>query len=223
MVWNIALECISTIVLSIIWLYSRKGNVAPTLKNRFFQLCFFITFLAMTSNIISTLFIYNLNAFSIFPAWISNTIYFISTPLMGYIYSLYILVNVYEEDKFPKNIFYSLSIPALLYSIIILTNPWTHSIYGISLEFGYDQGPLISLTYIIFYLYCIICILMVILKGKKLDRTVRAILFSFPLIAALVIIVQLIFPSIILSGSAATIALLMIYYICKTSKSQSTI
>lgn len=211
MVWNIAPECISTIVLSIIWIYSRKGNVAPSLKNKLFQLCFLVTFLAMTSNIISTLLLYDLNSFLLLPAWITNTIYFITTPLMGFVYSLYLIVNLYEDDEFPKKLFCCMFVPALLYVLLVCINPWTHGIYSISLDQGYQQGPLILVTYLIFYLYCFIGILMVVIKGRKLEKTVRAILFYFPLIAGLVIIAQLFAPSIILSGSAATIALLMIY------------
>ena len=43
--WNIVAECISEINLIIIWFYSRKSNLVPSLRNRLFQFCFFVTFL----------------------------------------------------------------------------------------------------------------------------------------------------------------------------------
>ncbi|MGX8850146.1 putative bifunctional diguanylate cyclase/phosphodiesterase [Amedibacillus sp. YH-ame10] len=211
MVWNIAPECISTVVLSIIWIYSRKGSIAPSLKNKLFQLCFLVTFLAMTTNIVSTLLIYNLSSYTLVLAWITNTIYFITTPLMGMIYYLYVMANLYDHRGVPKGTLFIMLIPAFIYIGMVIVNPWTHAIYSLTLENGYQTGTWIASTYIIFYLYCMIAVIAVIWKGKYVEKTVRTILFSFPLIAAIVIIFQQAFPEIVLSGSAATIALLMIY------------
>lgn len=210
MVWNISCECIASIVLAILWTYSRKGNVAPNWKNRLFQICFLTTFLAIVSNIISTLLIYDMNRFVYYPAWIANTVYFIATPLMGVAYFLYTLATLYENQKITKQSLFLILLPGLLYILIILCNPWTHWIFSLSLQ-GYARGPYIILTYLVFYLYCLMCIVLVVWKGSFVDKTIRRILFSFPLIAGVVIVVQQVFPDIILSGSAATIALLMIY------------
>ena len=51
--WNIIPECISIIILLIIWSYSRKGSNLPTLTNQLFQACFLVTFLAISTNILS--------------------------------------------------------------------------------------------------------------------------------------------------------------------------
>lgn len=211
MSWNIAPECTSTVVLCIIWIYSRKGNPSPSLKNRLFQGCFFVTFCAMTSNILSTLLLYQLTPATLVPAWLVTSFYFIATPLMGMIYYFYVLTYIYDEEKTVIKRFLITSVPGFAYMIMVLLNPFTKSLFAISLGTGYTKGHGIAATYVVFYLYCLACAFAVLIRRRAVQSSIRTILFVFPFIAAGIIIVQMIFPDIILSGSAATSALLLIY------------
>lgn len=211
MSWNMAPEAISIVVLCIIWVYSRKGNLIPSLKNRLFQASFLTTFGSMTSNILSTVLIYTLSSHTLVLAWLVNLFYFLTTPLMGMAYYFYALANIYEgERNVGKHVLIS-TIPGLAYALLVLLNPFHHAVFDITLEHGYTQGPWIFVTYLIFYFYCAACVVLVALKGHRVSPTIRRILFSFPIIAGLVIIIQQVFPEIVLSGSAATCALLLIY------------
>ena len=55
------------------------------------------------------------------------------------------------------------------------------------------------------------CLIIVLVAGKQVEKSVKAILTAFPIIATVVIVVQQIFPYVMLSGTAATCALLIIY------------
>lgn len=211
MVWNITAECVSAIILCIIWVYSRKGNSLPTLQNKFFGVCFVVTFIAIISNIAATLLLYNLDAVPLFLAWAVNIVYFVMTPLMGVFYFNYVVSFVLED---PKRIYRTLmwtSIPAAVYLIFVFTSPANGLLFNIDSVVGYSRGPYIAVTYIVFYLYCFACPLIVFLKGKHLEASTRRILISFPIIAAVVIIVQQFASEYVLTGSAATCALLIIY------------
>lgn len=211
MEWNIAAECISTVVLCILWIYSRKGNPIPSLKNKLFQLCFLVTFCAMVSNILSTILIYTLNPYTLLLTWILNTFYFIATPLMGTVYFFYSLANVYEGNPKISKYFLITSLPSIVYGVMVLLNPLTRNIFNITLEHGYTQEKLIMTTYYVFYFYCIACVVLIILQGKRVSTAIKVILFTYPLIAVIVILIQMMYPNIILSGSAATCAILLIY------------
>lgn len=211
MSWDMAPEAVSTVVLCIIWVYSRRGNLIPSLKNRLFQVSLFTTFCAMTSNILSAVLIYTLNPYTLVLTWVMNLVYFMTTPLMGMVYFFYVLANIYEGDLKIGRYFLFASLPGMVYIILVLLSPVNHGVFSLSLERGYAQGPLIAVTYIVFYLYCVACVFLVVWRGKRVAPAIRAILFTFPLIAALVIVIQLIHPSTVLSGSAATCALLLIY------------
>nr|WP_207729250.1 EAL domain-containing protein [Hungatella hominis] len=198
-------------MLCIIWNYSRQSHSLPTLKNKLFQVCFLTTFLAMTSNILSTICIQNTGVIPLWVNWPVTTIYFIATPLMGVIYFYYALSILYEnQPRFPKRWLFLL-LPAVFYLLLVISNPFTGSLFSLSLETRYEQGPLIITTYLVFYIYCLFTCVTVVALGKRVDPTIRNILACFPLIAALVVIIQQIFPEVILSGSAATCALLILY------------
>lgn len=209
--WNIAAECISIVNLAIIWSYSRKSDLVPSLKNRLFQSCFSVTFCAMGFNILSTLMLTYPAGVPLFLTWIVTTIYFIATPLMGMCYFFYTVATVFEARGKSIKVMAFTAIPGLAYFILVLWNPVNRLLFDISPNGIYRQGSLILTTYIVFYLYCIAAVAVVIVWRKSVEPSVRHILTAFPLIAMAVIIIQQIIPQIILSGSAATSALLIIY------------
>lgn len=211
MSWNIAPECVSVVTLGIIWLYSRRGSVLPTLKDQLFQGCFLVTFCAMTSNILSTVMILNYKTVPLSLIWLVTMIYYLLTPLMGLIYFLYSTSVIYDDKKSLKKIIGFGSIPGLVYILLVLLNPFTKELFDINRLEGYTQGRLVAVTYIIFYMYCFMSVLVVLANRKLVSPQIYRILGSFPLIAVIVIIFQQFYPSVILSGSAATSALLIIY------------
>ncbi len=209
--WNIAPESISLVILAIIWVYSRKGSHIPTLKNRMFQGCLMVTFSAMFTNIASTVMLYHYDAIPLWTTWTMTTIYFILTPLMGLVYFLYSISVIYSEETARNKIMGYGLIPGILYFILILLNPFTKNIFDINAAYGYVRGSLIDVTYVVFYAYCAASIITALMNRRRIEPKIYRILSTFPVLAVLVIIVQQIYPDIILSGSAATCAMLIIY------------
>ncbi|MEG0367365.1 MAG: diguanylate phosphodiesterase, partial [Coprobacillus sp.] len=114
MEWNIAPECISIVILSIVWIYSRKSHMTPSLKNRLFQGCLFVSFVAMATNILSTIMIAYV---TIFPLWLNHlitTIYFVFTPLMGLVYSFYSAAIIFEGKETLRRTLLIWMIPGVL-------------------------------------------------------------------------------------------------------------
>lgn len=209
--WNIAPEYVSTVILCIIWVYSRRGSTLPTLKNKLFQVCFVVTFGAMVSNILSTelIAIYREVPFAL--TWLVTTIYFIFTPLMGLVYCMYTVAVIYENQKGIGKILISCSCFGIVYFIVVLSNFMTNKIFDINMTQGYVQGEWINLTYLIFYLYCAIILVLILSKKSWIGKETYHILVAFPILATAVIIFQQLYPDIILTGAAATSALLIIY------------
>lgn len=209
--WNIAAECISIINIVIIWFYSRKGNLVPSLKNWLFQLCFLVTFCAMTFNVLSTIMLAYPECYPSFLIWLVTTVYFVATPLMGMAYFSYTVATVFENRDSTLKIIGCTSLPGIVYFALVLLNPSFKILFDIDKSGVYTQGPFIELTYVIFYLYCLAAVVVVVIWKKYVDLSIRRILATFPLIAMAVIIVQQVYPTVILSGSAATSAILIIY------------
>lgn len=209
--WNIVAECISEINLIIIWFYSRKSNLVPSLRNRLFQFCFFVTFCAMSFNIASTVMIAYPEKFPCFLTWLVTTVYFVATPLMGMAYFFYTLAAVFENKGNTMKIIIWTSLPGTVYFLLVIMNLFSNVLFSICSDGTYTRGPLISVTYIIFYLYGVAAMAVVVIWRKYMEPAIRRILVIIPMIALLVIIVQQLYPTVILSGSAATCALLIIY------------
>lgn len=209
--WNIAAESISLVMLGIIWVYARKGSHLPTLKNKIFQWCLLVTFSAILTNILSTIMIYQYEYIPIWLTWIVTSVYFVLTPLMGLTYFLYTVSVIYMDMDQAKKVIGIGLIPGAGYTLLILVNPFTRNIFDINSQNGYSRGSWVFTTYLVFYIYCLASIVVTVCNRKKIEAEIYGILAAFPVLAVLVIFVQQLYPDVILSGSAATCALLIIY------------
>ncbi|MDO4274403.1 MAG: bifunctional diguanylate cyclase/phosphodiesterase [Eubacteriales bacterium] len=198
-------------MLGIVWVYARKGSHLPSLKNKIFQGCLMVTFSAMLTNILSTVMIYEYQRIPLWMTWTVTMVYFILTPLMGLAYFLYTASVIYTESADIRKVIAIGSIPGAVYTLLVLVNPFNRVLFDINSREGYTRGSLISVTYIIFYAYCVASIVITVWNHKRIDKNIYKILAAFPILAVSVIIVQQMYPNVILSGSAATCALLIIY------------
>lgn len=211
MTWNFTAECIAFVIACIILAYSRKSYLTPSLKNRTFQVCLIVTVTAIALNIASTMLIQNEAPEAIGITWLITMLYFVATPLISTVYFYYTYATVAEARPRNRMIAIAGAIPYLLYLLCVLANVWTGCLFSLDGEGRYHQGSLIIVTYIVFYAYCIMCFALAFVARKDIDPAITRILTLFPLLAVVVIVIQQIFPSYILSGSAAVCSLLIVY------------
>lgn len=98
MSWHVEAEMVAFVIVGIILIYSREGNMLPTLKNRVFQLCLFTTFLSIGLNIASVCLIAAGSAVPVILTDVVNTLYFVATPAMALTYFYYTVAYVYEHS-----------------------------------------------------------------------------------------------------------------------------
>lgn len=170
-----------------------------------------VTFSAMLTNIVSTVMIYGYKEIPLWMTWTVTTVYYILTPLMGLVYFLYVMSVIYDRNPIKRWQVGIGLLPGMAYILLVLFNPAGKFLFDINPVQGYTRGNLVFLTYLIFYAYCLASMVVTMKSRKLIDPKIYRILSAFPVLAVLVIIVQQIFPDIILSGSAATCALLIIY------------
>lgn len=213
MTWNISSEAISGIIVLIILIYSHNGALLPTLKNKMYQLCLWGTLGSITFNILSTLLIYEYARLPGLLVELVTLVYFIFTPLMGALYFFYATAVVFEGDRTKKAYPFLVVSGALCvaYLFFVAISPFTGALFSVRPGVGYQQGPYIAVTYIVFYAYCLLTLLVVLYRRRHIDAATQRILLSFPLLAVVVILIQQFFPTYILTGSAACCALLIIY------------
>ncbi|MEG0824861.1 MAG: EAL domain-containing protein [Oscillospiraceae bacterium] len=211
MQWNIAPECSALAMVCILNICARNGNTLPTLRKFFFKLCLAGGILTISFNIMTGVV---LTEHTLLPAWILwvvNTVYYLTTPVFGVLFMVYGF-SVLEGNE-DKAIRMSLifSIPTIPYLLMVLTNPWTRLIFKVVPVTGYVRGPLIILPFLMTYYYGIVIIATAIFKRGNASRVEHITLIAFPAAAVVAVIVQQIFPAIILTGSATACALLITY------------
>lgn len=212
MKWNITAECVSAIIVATLLFNSKKSSLSQTFRNIVFNSCLRITFLAIMVNIFSTVLLNYIQEVPIALNYALLIVYFISTPLMGVIYFLYTMTNIYEFN--PRALLRNsllACIPGIIYIIVVLLNPFTDFIFTLDRLTGYNRGQGIQYTYIIFYIYVILSLLVLTIYRKRLEKSLIRILAAFPILSCFVIVFQSIYPDIILTGFAAMYALLIVY------------
>lgn len=211
MVWNVSAEVIAFIIVLIISVYSRKSHAVPSHKNLLFRFCLVTTLGAIGTNLASTLMIAYAPADLLPLTWLVTAVYFVLTPLLGTVYFYYAVAVVGEARSVGRWQIAVSAIPCVLYFGCVLTNYATSCLFWFDDAGGYHQGPLIMTTYLVFYFYCLACFALVVFTRAPIDPAIKRILAVFPLVAVVVIAVQQMFPTYLLSGSAAACSLLIIY------------
>lgn len=134
-----------------------------------------------------------------------------SFPVLLMAYVLY-----YSGRSFKKNKLYLLTlIPVAAFILIIITNPFTHWIFKMGTTedgtYGFIHGPVFAVYYLTCACYVIVCSALSIVFRKDLDTrsfVTMNIIFGF---VALAIVIQILVPSILLTGTAIAMSLLLGY------------
>ncbi|NTW95476.1 MAG: diguanylate cyclase [Erysipelotrichaceae bacterium] len=211
MKWNSAAEYISLVFVLVLIFYSWDKEKTNSLKNRIFRLFLQFVFFEILLSILSIIAIEN---YSQIPSGLNQTVqllYFLLTPLLSLLFTQYMIAVGWEEDKRIKSYLYIVIIPYILYSIFVISNLFTHSLYSIDEVLGFTQGKLFILTYVIHLLYILLMFIIAYFSRFKLTQRLPNVLLSFPVISLTMLMLQLIYPEIILSGSAAALVSLIVY------------
>ncbi len=210
--WNITTEIVAAILVAIIIINSQIGYLLPNFRNVVFQGLLYCSLASIGSNIISSTFLMYYDNVPYFINYTLLIIYFISTAFIGVLYFIYTMSNIFIENKKRLILFTKISfIPILIFSIIVLTNPFTNAIFYLDYYGGYQQGPLVYLSFILFYIYVVLSLMIVVHHKKELDKSISRILIVFPIISGLAIIIQYLNPNFIISGIVIAFVLLLIY------------
>ncbi|HEY5555518.1 putative bifunctional diguanylate cyclase/phosphodiesterase [Acetobacterium sp.] len=211
MQWNIAPEYISLLFIVIILVYSREYNLIPTLKNKLFRLCLYYIFIEIIVSIASVIAIENYRTIPEIANQTIQTLFFLASPFLAVLFMAYLIAVVREDDPKIPTYFWINAIPYALYSVLVLTNPVTDLLYGIGESGGFIYGDGFFLTYVVPMLYMLAMIFVILINRRRMERSLNLILLSFPIISLIMLGIQWILPTLILSGSAATSALLIVY------------
>lgn len=212
--WVIEPEYISCIVLAILFVYANFQRFASSPKQTAFRCSLLISLTAIIVNIGSIHCIENTAGCPLWLNYSVNASYFALTLLMVGSISLAGVMLIYEERYEQKGFRNVMTLHAILYALallVVLSNVRTGLLFSFTEELVYVRGPLNAIL-LPFTLACILIVLICYIRERKsVNRAFRRILYTLPAIAVLFGLTQMLSPHVMLTGSAATIALLVLF------------
>lgn len=213
MTWNTAAEWVSGILLTIMIVYSHRSVSFQTLRDRLFRLASYTVLVSVIANLTSTYMIYAYEQLPHTLVMLVTMVYFILTPLTALLYLYYTIVVLFYSfslDKIDKR-WHLLSLPYLIYLVLILLNPFLHNVFCVLPGQGYVRQALVGAPYYVMYFYCAASIFLAFSNRKRVERKTMWVLLLFPVLSFAFVGVQLLVPDVILTGTAAFSALFVMY------------
>ncbi len=146
---------------------------------------------------------------------ISNLLYFEALVVIGYLWVRYVYISVNNTTYFSMKSIFLLRAPLIIFTIIVIINPFTDFLFSINEANFYMRGQGVIVHWIITWSYFLIATIMVayslIIEKNRLKRQAMIPLLSFfiaPLIASLI---QMFFYGVSSTQVGITIAIVMIY------------
>jgi diguanylate cyclase (GGDEF)-like protein len=219
--WFFAPEFVALGVLIVLLFYMRGSYSVAIRHTRMFCTVLWISVGCISSNILSTSSIVHSN---LVPLWLNDLfqmLYFFTTPFMAASIVTYILLQVQDEfrnKQIFKWLFTIYGVTIVSYLAVAATNPFTHVMYWFDEDLLYVRGPLNFLTMGLSLFYIFSGILGCLILWKYISPQLRRVLKWFPLLVLALLTVQVIFPNVQMSGTAAMFCCLVSYLNFQSSK-----
>lgn len=188
------------------------------MKNRLFHFCLRFVLLEIVLSIAS---IYAIEQFKRVPVVLNHLIqmaFFLATPVMALLFLFYIFALSKENDANLARSFLVASVPYGLYVIVVLTNPLTGLLFHLDNREGFQNGNAFWLAYVVPVMYFVAMYRVILHSRERIEKRQRLVLMTFPSITLAVIVIQWYMPDLILSGTAATAGLLILYLYLQNRK-----
>lgn len=211
MVWNYLAEIASAFYLIVILIYSRRYQVFPSARNRFFVR---MVAIVLATVIISIITVFFTEQHSLIPYSINlllHTIFFLIYPWISVLFFYYTLYVVYEDrESLIIRIQLLSSVFIVLYSILVFINIRFGFIFKLD-HMGYHPQLFEPLIFVVAYIYMGLMIYTIETNRKNLDQVLRYVLIAYVLITTIFVTIQYFNPHFLLVGTAAGLSILIMY------------
>lgn len=209
--WNYLAEIASALYLIVILIYSKRYQLYPSTRNRFFVR---MVAIVLSTVIISILTVYFTDHHTLIHYSINlllHTIFFLIYPWISILFFYYTLYVVYEDrEKIIIRIQLLSSIFIVFYSILVFLNLRFGFIFTLD-SMGYQPQWFESIIFVVAYIYMGLMIYTIETNRKKLDQVLRYVLIAYVLITTIFVSIQYFYPQLLLVGTAAGLSILIMY------------
>lgn len=219
--WSLVAEFLALILIVVIALYFNDRKQVLTDRRRIFQAGLQ---LAMLSVILNVVCLWTIQWYDRLPHWLNlilNSSYFLcciwtSTIVAYYMFDL-ILEHVYDK-KCRRRATVGLLTLNLVFLLVVLANPWTGSLFWFDESGAYRRGPLNLLGYGILVAESIMVILCYLKNRSAADKNITRVIKTLPPITLCLAAVQLAFQDLLMNGTIAAYAVLILFVNFQTTQ-----
>ncbi|MFW5484649.1 MAG: putative bifunctional diguanylate cyclase/phosphodiesterase [Spirochaetaceae bacterium JB067] len=223
MVWHASPELIAAFVVLVILLSSKNMYVELSVRDKLFSVLLHYT---IASFIINLGTVATVAYAQQIPLWVNNvvnTLFFAVYPFMMDLLIGYIILYVYEKAPpghigRQKSLFIFIGVTYALYLIFVILNLHNGWLFYFDDQFRYIQGILNDLPVYLALVHIICGVSVLVLERRYIDSFFLYVISWFPIVSVFVLIAQILFPEIILSGTAMMIGILSVYLNFQTRK-----
>ena len=204
-------ELCSLIFLVCVTVHYASAKRFPTTANNFFSLILIFALLDMTVNIAGCV---TLEFADMVPVWVNyllNGLFYGLQSILPLLACVYVINDVGLNFMKTRSLFL-IFLPAALFLGILLINPFTGLVFSIGTDRGsrvFIYGPLHFLIYASVAIYLIILVTIAIIYRRKLTGKQVAAILSFSIIIPITTVIQMNYPSLVLTGTGITIAIVL--------------
>ena len=216
MSYNLFFDLAALCSLAVLLFTYKITKHLPELKNKLFICLSLATFISTCVDLISAEFLINHSSRNIL--WASNIVYYVFAMMLPCLYSFYTLALVGQQDLLRKKRYkFYFFFPIIAGFIMTIITPFTGLIFTITPEGLYQRnfGVLILYSFTIYYM--ILGCSMVIRFGSLLGFYRQLLTLSFTVITLIAVVIQFIFPHLLVQHFGIAISLQMIFYALQNS------
>lgn len=214
--WNAAPELIAATVIIILIINSSGAYSIPSARNRMFKLTLWFSAVCLIINSAS---VFAIEYASHIPLWFNialNTVYFIIYPLMSSLFIIYLMLLMFEDVPEHHKVrlqigLWFIGISILINIILSITNIWTGVLFSFNEQFEYVRGTLNRWSFYLVIYTIVIGFVLVIIEKRFIDPFLLKIIWWFPFLSVAILLIQQIYRTLMLSGTAMMVAILAVY------------
>lgn len=208
---NVIPEYIALVFTIVLWFYSREASMIPTYKNRVFEWCIRIVGTSIIASIVALHLTINHKGLPLPLVRTGYDLFHLLVPTVMIAFSWYVIAVIWEDREDLSPWLMRSLIPYLLYVVLLMINHPTGIVFTVTAEHGYQYGPAFFAPYVTAYIYILLMLILILIGQRRITRSVLAVLLTFPLLMLILVIVQQFNSTLVLTGSASALSLIIIY------------
>ena len=207
-------EYISCVMLILIGVYSLLNKNRPSPKETAFQISLIVALAAIVNNIIS---IYAIEHAATTPVRINiivNSLYYFFVAAISAVVSVTTYLTLLDTQYHRRRLMSAIGVSLTFFCLetaLVLVNLKTKWLFYFDENNLYQRGPLNAIGILFLAIAIVNVIAFYLLWRRHIRKSLKLVIFTLPTIAAVLGLVQYLFPNTILTGTIITFALFTLF------------